>query len=370
VTSEPSGRGRPGGAAPLESAVPEARDAALIAGPSGADGGHRVGVLAELPALLLELGVVPGAVLAAAGVAPKLLRDPERRIPFAQAGRLLEEAVAATARPQLGLLLGLRGGPHSLGLVGRLMATAPGVQDAILDLCMNQVRFIRGAVTYLVVQEGIGLWGYSVQPPAPAGLAVMLDVAIGVGVATLRALAGGVAEAAHFAHAAPADSGAFRQALGIPCVFNADQTCLVLAPAVLAAPTCNPDPVLRRLLQRDVAAYWAREQPSTAERTRRILAAQLLAGAPTRERVAAELGIAPRTLNRRLEAEGTQFRAVRDEARHALACQLLGATRMSVTEIGTVLGYASPPNFVRAFRRATGQPPSLWRRGQIRMDAV
>jgi AraC-like DNA-binding protein len=35
---------------------------------------------------------------------------------------------------------------------------------------------------------------------------------------------------------------------------------------------------------------------------------------------------------------------------------------MPVTEIGLVLGYASPPGFVRAFRRSAGLPPSEWRR--------
>lgn len=54
-----------------------------------AAGTHRVGVVAELPALLLELGVDPKSVLAAAGVPGDLLRDTENRIPFPLLGRLL-----------------------------------------------------------------------------------------------------------------------------------------------------------------------------------------------------------------------------------------------------------------------------------------
>jgi AraC-like DNA-binding protein len=327
-------------------------------------GTHRVGVIAELPAVLLELGADPNRVLAAAGVAPEALRNPENRMPFQDVGRLLDEAVAATGCAHLGVLVGLRGGLHSLGLVGRLMATAPTVRDAVLDLCVNQVRFIEGAVTYFTVQGGVGLWGYAVQAPPLRGIAAILDGAVGIAVSMIGQLSGLRGEQARFGHAAPGDARALRAALGIPCVFDAEQTCLVLPPDLLAAPVRSADPVLRRMLQREVSEYWARTQPPIAEQARRALAAHVTAGEPTLEALAATLGLGPRTLNRRLQAEGTTFRAVLDRTRHDVACQLLRTTRMPVTEIGMALGYATPPGFVRAFRRIAGQPPSDWRRAQ------
>lgn len=329
-------------------------------------GTHRVGVLAELPAVLLELGVDPGAVLEAAGVAPAVLRNPENRMPFQDVGRLLDAAVEATGCPHLGLLIGLRGGLHSLGVVGRLMATAPTVRDAILDLCVNQVRFIEGAVTYFTAPGGVGLWGYAVQAPPLRGVATIMDGAMGIGASLLHQLSGLRADQIRFGRAAPGDGKAFRAAMGIPCVFDAEQTCLVLAPEVLAAPVRTADPVLRRILQRQVSEYWARAQPPVAEQAKRALAAYVTAGESTLEVVANSLGLGPRTLNRRLQAEGTSFRAVLDQTRHEVACQLLQTTRMPVTEIGTALGYATPPGFVRAFRRSAGQPPSEWRRARVR----
>jgi AraC-like DNA-binding protein len=334
-----------------------------IATPSA--GTHRVGVLAELPAVLRERVVDPRAVLAAAGVAPALLSDPENRMPFRDVGRLLDEAVAATGCAHLGVLVGLRGGLGSLGLVGRLMATAPTVRDAVLDLCVNQVRFIEGAVTYFTVQGGIGLWGYAVQAPPLRGIAAILDAAVGIGVRVIGELCGLRPEQARLAHAAPGDRNAFRTALGVPCVFDAEQTCLVLPPEILAAPVRGADPALRRRLQRQVADYWARTQPPIAEQARRALAAHVTAGTPTLEALAVALGLTPRTLNRRLQAEGTSFRAVRDQTRHDVACQLLRTTRMPVTEIGMALGYATPPGFVRAFRRSAGLAPSGWRRARV-----
>ncbi|BDG70452.1 hypothetical protein Rmf_03810 [Roseomonas fluvialis] len=75
-------------------------------------------------------------------------------------------------------------------------------------------------------------------------------------------------------------------------------------------------------------------------------------------------------MNRRLQGEGTSFRRVLDQARHEMACQLLGTTRMAVTEIGTALGYATPPGFVRTFRRSAGLPAREWRRTQDRTQTV
>ena len=325
-------------------------------------GTHRVGVVAELPRVLLGLGVDPRPVLAAAGVPAELLRDPESRIPFDTLGRLVDATVAASGCPHVMALVGLQGGVSSLGIVGRLMATAPTLREAILDLCVNQVRYINGAVSYLALQDGVGCWGYSVQAAPLLGIGGILDGAIGVGVALLRELVGLRPEEVRLARAAPDNPAGYIAAYGVPVVFDAEQSCVVVPAAALDMPVRTADPALRKLLQRQVSDFWARTQPGMAERTQRMLAAYVTAGEPTLELVAAGLGIGPRTLNRRLQSEGTSFRAIVNQVRHDVACQLLDTTRMPVTEIGLALGYASPPAFVRAFRRAAGLPPSEWRR--------
>jgi AraC-like DNA-binding protein len=325
--------------------------------------------VAELPATLLELGVEPSPVFAAAEVPADLLRDPENRISFPALGRLMDAAVEASGCPHLGILLGLRGGMQSLGLVGRLMATAPTVREAILDLCINQVRYIDGAVTYLTEQGGAAYWGYAVRMSSLRGVNPILDGAIGIAIALIAQLAHRRPDEVRFSHAAPPDAAAYRRLLGTRVTFDAEQTCVVLSPELLAAPTRGADPVLRRQLQQQVAAYRARKQPTATELALRALAAHVTAGKPSLGVVAASVGLGPRTLNRRLEAEGTSFRGLLDTARHDVACQLLATTRMAVTEIGTALGYATPSGFARAFRRSAGRPPTEWRRLQAALVA-
>lgn len=76
--------------------------------------------------------------------------------------------------------------------------------------------------------------------------------------------------------------------------------------------------------------------------------------------VAAALGMAPRTLRRRLAEEGTTFRRLADEVREALAEEMLGG-RMRVEEVALRLGYAEPASFIHAFRRWKGVSPGAWR---------
>src|SRR5215469_7241066 len=152
------------------------------------EGQQRTGALVELPQLLRELGEDPVTVIASAGINPDLLRNPENRISFLETGRLIAACVSATRCEHFGLLLGQRSGTASVGLVGRLMQTAPTLKAAILDLCTNQRRYVRGAVTYLVIQNEVAFWGYAIHYPGVQALDQISDGAIAIGLNMMREL--------------------------------------------------------------------------------------------------------------------------------------------------------------------------------------
>lgn len=78
---------------------------------------------------------------------------------------------------------------------------------------------------------------------------------------------------------------------------------------------------------------------------------------PTIETLAEELHVTPRTIHRRLKAEGTGFRALANEARMARGKQMMLREQCSITETAHRLGYLDSANFTRAFRRHTGMSP-------------
>jgi len=80
--------------------------------------------------------------------------------------------------------------------------------------------------------------------------------------------------------------------------------------------------------------------------------------------MAAELaGVDPRTVRRRLVAEGTSWRALLDELRFEHARARLGDPEVRLAEIAHELGYADSAHFARAFRRWACVTPSEFREG-------
>lgn len=100
---------------------------------------------------------------------------------------------------------------------------------------------------------------------------------------------------------------------------------------------------------------------STAERVRSALLELLPGGQSGIDAVAARLSISKRTLQRRLEEEGANYRSLVNDTREALARHYLTQTDLSSGEIGFLLGFEDPNSFFRAFHDWTGTTPEAAR---------
>jgi len=326
------------------------------------EGQQRVGAIAELPQVLRELGKDPAEIIAGAGIDPALLRNPENALTFVALGKLLSACVAATGCPHFGLLVGQRSATSSLGVVGRLMQNAPTLKDAILDLCDNQQRYVRGAVSYLIVRGDTAFWGYAVYFPGMQAIDQLSEGAIAVGANMMRELTGVSPQEVLLSRPRPKVTAPYHKLFGPALRFDAEQYALAFPASLLARPVPGANPALRQILKKAVADYWAAAKPSVAERLIRILRARVVFADGELADIAGDLLMQPRTLNRRLQAEGTTFRDLLGEARFGVACQLLAGTRMDVTEIALALGYADTSGFTHAFRRRSDKSPAEWRR--------
>ncbi len=92
-------------------------------------------------------------------------------------------------------------------------------------------------------------------------------------------------------------------------------------------------------------------------RIRSTLSRSLATEEPSVQMVASRLGTTARTLQRRLQEEGTSFSAVLDGVRRDLADRYLDGDRMGVSEIAFLLGYSDASAFARAYRRWNGRAP-------------
>jgi AraC-like DNA-binding protein len=96
-------------------------------------------------------------------------------------------------------------------------------------------------------------------------------------------------------------------------------------------------------------------------RVRDLLRAALPA-TPTLDDIADRLHLSPRSVHRRLEEEGSSFRAIKDALRRDLALARLDKSHDSIARIATDLGYADPSAFYRACVDWTGLSPAAYRK--------
>jgi AraC-like DNA-binding protein len=77
--------------------------------------------------------------------------------------------------------------------------------------------------------------------------------------------------------------------------------------------------------------------------------------------VAGTLRMSARNLRRRLEAENTSYKQLLDEVRCELARRYLSQEQRGVEEVAFALGFSDGSAFHKAFRRWTGESPTLAR---------
>lgn len=77
--------------------------------------------------------------------------------------------------------------------------------------------------------------------------------------------------------------------------------------------------------------------------------------------LADDLGLSPRTLQRRLAGDGASLSRAIAELRTREASRLLAETQTPIGLVGLLSGYADPPHFSRAFKKRVGLGPREYR---------
>jgi len=168
-----------------------------------------------------------------------------------------------------------------------------------------------------------------------------------------------------FPHAPLGPREDYARWLGVPTRFEAETAGVLFDDAALAAPCHGHDPNLFRFVKAHAELLLQNQSRDSTVRgqVRRLVVGLVAQGEPEVAAVARTLATSERSLQRRLQEEGTSFRDVVDDARKELALGYLGDRRLSVSEVAYLLGYAEAGAFVRAFKRWTGRTPGELRAG-------
>ncbi len=142
--------------------------------------------------------------------------------------------------------------------------------------------------------------------------------------------------------------------------FGADSDQMSFAGDAARLPIVNADRYLNRLVTgycQDVLSRRRARSSIIQADVENAITTLLPNGQARIENVAHRLGVSPRTLRRKLAAEGVTFAGVLDDLRYALARRYLAEHDVSISRIAWLLGYTEVSSFSHAFRRWTGRTP-------------
>ena len=323
----------------------------------------RIGGTSDIPAVLRRLGADPARVLAEAGFDLKLFDDPDTLVSYAARNHLMAHCAAKTGCHHFGLLVGERGGLHSMGLVGLLVKYSPDVGTALRNLVRYTHLHVRGAVATLAVDGDSVTLGYAISQSQVEATDQIGDAAVAVIFNIMRELCGPDWKPIEirFAHRKPKDVGPFKRIFRAPLVFDAAENAVAFSADWLNRRLPEIELDLHRLLQKQIDALEVRYGDDFREQVRSVLRTALVAGHGGVDQVAEVFSMHRRTLCRRLNGFGTTFHALADECRFEIARQMLEDSAMPVAEVAALLDYADASAFTRAFRRWSGTTPAQWR---------
>lgn len=152
--------------------------------------------------------------------------------------------------------------------------------------------------------------------------------------------------------------------LANPVEFRQPQCRMVLSRTLLEKRVTQSETSLRHFLRHPVLIMLTQDyaKNSWTSRVRDIVRRQLH-DMPELGGVATALDVHPQTLRRRLSAEGTTFKDIKNQVRRDTALHFLGKQGLSIEEIAHRAGFSESSAFIRAFKGWTGVTPYTYRKG-------
>ncbi len=307
----------------------------------------------------LRLDFVP--LLRRAGLSRSVIAEPDRMIPARSTIHLLEEAALAAQCPTFALRMSQRRTVADLGLVSLLIAHQPNLREAIAVMQRYRNRINSTLLIQLEETGGVAVLreSFALDPPLVSRQADELALGVIAGVGQWLLGPAWRVEEVRFGHAPPpvGEMPVYARSFGAPVRFDSDFLGLVLDSALLDAPNPRADPALAAHARAMAAAMIADAARSLDQEVSEAIALQLPEGGASLAVTARALALHPRTLQRRLEAAGTPYAALLEAARRQQAARYLANSRLSLTQVAELTGYASLSAFSRWYAAGHGQSP-------------
>lgn len=321
----------------------------------------RVAALTNYFETMAGLGCDPRPLLKEQGLSADLLVNPEQLISARAAIRLLERSAAATGCVTLGLRMAEGRALANLGATSLLIAHQPTLRHAITALREFRAR-INSTLIFTVEEIGddaILREDFVLRRPEPSRQSS--DLTLGVLMRLCSEVLGSnwSPRTVCFSHEGPpaAELPVFARVFRCPVQFGSELNGIIMRRADLDRPNLRADDQLARHARQLLDKAMNPIERTATEDVDQLIRLLMPAGRASIQNCAASMGMTVRTLQRLLDADGTSFSRLLNEARMQLATQYLGNPRMRITDIAEMLGYSSIGAFSRWHSQVFGTSP-------------
>jgi AraC-like DNA-binding protein len=163
----------------------------------------------------------------------------------------------------------------------------------------------------------------------------------------------------NFVHPEPSCSEQFFDYFKSEVNFDKSRDSIVFSLADIDKRLSGSNPNLASLNEKVITKYLSGlDKDNILHRVKACITDMLQSGSVVSDAVAKNLGLSKRSLQRRLQEEGTSFMTLKDEVRKELSHNYVRDSKIDIIEIAFLLGYSDQSAFSRSYKRMTGMSPS------------
>lgn len=313
-------------------------------------------ILRFFPELVEELGGDADDLLRSAGIAA------ESQPAYRQMIQLLELTASELDCADFGMrLAGRQSGTDIFGPLGLAMKNSRTFGDALTYVSQHTYAHSLAARIRLTrLPGGDAFSAHDILLDGVPVKAQLIEQIILVGHLAAMEITGGHARVrrVHFRHQPVSPLHTYRRYFGCEVRFGQNEDGVLFSAADLAAPVIDPDAAAFAQVAAFIDSAFPRQLPPLHAQVRGVITQHLGSELCTNDHIAAELHLHPRTLHRRLRAEGTTFQKIKDEVRRDVMLYYLQQTRLDFTRISERLGFAEQSVMTRSCNRWFAASPS------------
>jgi len=317
---------------------------------------------------LEELGVRPSAVLRRAGLPLAFANQPRVLVNTEELFALWRAIGEVSTNPAIGLLLGSENRTERFHPIGLAALSSENFGAAIGRMARYKQLTCPEEIVQQTDKEEWSIQFHwlladEIEPP------VLIECAFAWVLSIARQGTGTRLSPLRVEFVQPrAHAKTIERHFGCPVVCGAPRNAILFRASDAQRPFVTRNAELLAMLapqfEEELKQENENKDENFVERVRIAVQQKLTGRRPTIEDIADALHISSRTLQRRLQDEGSSFQRVLDEARHRLARHYLNNSVLELNEAAYLLGYEDGNSFVRAFRTWEGIPPARWREQQ------